>query len=359
MASASPVMAQTRTHVVQTKGAEASASPFLVIAHRGASGERPEHTESAYLRAIAQGAAFIEPDLVATKDGHLVARHENLINDTTDVAGRPEFASRKTTKVIDGERYAGWFTEDFTLAELKTLRTRERMPQLRPANTAFDGQDVILTLEEVIALAKRESARTGRVIGIYPELKHPSYFNGLGLKVEDALVSALEKAGWTGADAPVFVQCFEVTPLQRLSRRIRTPLVQLVAAEAGPADLPGTTYAQMLTPDGLKAIATYAQGLGPDKTLILPRDVTGKATGAVTDLVARAHALGLKVHPWTLRLENAALSTDLRRGDPKAADYLRQHGDWQAELSALRAAKIDGIFTDFPAQTVEAVKARP
>jgi glycerophosphoryl diester phosphodiesterase len=190
--------------------------PPIIIAHRGASAERPEHTLAAYARAIEQGADFIEPDLVPTKDHQLVARHENEISGTTDVASRPEFAARKTTKTIDGETITGWFTEDFTLAELKTLRARERLPELRPGNTAFDGQQEIPTLAEIIALAKAESARTGRTIGIYPETKHPSYFRSLGLALEPVLLAELTRAGWTTREAPVFIQSFEVDNLKAL-----------------------------------------------------------------------------------------------------------------------------------------------
>ncbi|MBU3971349.1 MAG: glycerophosphodiester phosphodiesterase, partial [Alphaproteobacteria bacterium] len=186
----------------------------LIIAHRGASGERPEHTRAAYERAIEQGADFIEPDLVVSRDGVLIVRHENEIGGTTDVAAHPEFADRRTTRTIDGESVAGWFTEDFTLAELKTLRARERLPELRPANTAFDGREPILTFEEVLDIAAAAD------VGVVPELKHPTYFAALGLPMEDAFVAILERRGLTGADAPILIQCFEVGPLQRLRARI-------------------------------------------------------------------------------------------------------------------------------------------
>lgn len=330
----------------------ATAAP-LVIAHRGASGERPEHTISAYRLAIEQGADVIEPDLVMTRDGVFVARHENEISETTDVAARPEFADRRTTRTIDGVEVTGWFTEDFTLAELKTLRARERLPQLRPDNTRYDGLDPIPTFEEVVALARAESERTGRTIGVYPELKHPSHFESLGLDPVGAFAAEARRLGLDRADSPIFVQCFEVGPLERLNALIDSPLVQLVAAEGGPADRPGTAYSAMITPAGLAAIAAYADGIGPEKTLILPRDADGRSL-APTSLVADAHAAGLKVHPWTFRAENYFLPRELRLGLAIRPDHLRRHGDLDAELRAFYALGVDGVFTDFPAAAVRA-----
>lgn len=323
----------------------------LIIAHRGASGERPEHTLGAYRLAIAQGADFIEPDLVPTRDGHLVARHENEIGGTTDVADHPRFAARLATRQVDGAAVTGWFTEDFTLEELKTLRCRERLPQLRPANTAFDGQETIPTLDEVIALARSESARLGRTIGIYPETKHPSYFEALGLSFDRPLLSALEAAGWSTADAPVFIQSFEVTNLQRLATQTRVRLVQLVDATGAPFDATvsghATSYRAMITPQGLAAMAGYAAGLGPAKALVVPRDPTG-ASAPPSSLVAQAHAAGLVVHPWTFRAENMFLPSELRRGDPSDPAYPRQAGDLAAEVRQFAATGIDGLFADFP-----------
>lgn len=324
----------------------------IVIGHRGCSGERPEHTALAYERAIEQGADFIEPDLVPTKDGHLVARHENEIGGTTDVASRSEFAARKTTKTIDGEQVTGWFTEDFTLAELKTLRARERLPQLRPANTAFDGQAQLLTFEEVVAIARAGSQRTGRTIGVYPELKHPTYFASIGLPTEDRLVAKLKALDLNSATAPVFVQCFEVGPLKRLRAKTPARLVFLVDAEGGPADMPSVKYADLITAQGLKDVAVYADGLGPNWKLVVPND--GQALGPATDLVKNAHAAGLQVHPWTVRAENYFLPASLRKGDAGAADFMTQHGDVTALLKALYAAGVDGVFSDFPAPAVAA-----
>lgn len=314
-------------------------SPPIVIAHRGASGERPEHTLAAYDLAIAEGADVIEPDLVPTKDGYLVARHENEISGTTDVAAHPEFAARRTTRTIDGQSETGWFTEDFTLAELKTLRARERLPQLR--STAYDGRFEIPTLEEIIALAKTRSKETGRTIAIYPETKHPTYFAGIGLGTDAPLVAALDKAGWKTADAPVFIQSFEVKNLQHLKTMTGIRLIQLVAGEQGPADRAAPSYAAMMTPEGLKQVATYAWGIGPDKAMLWNGD-------APTALVADAHRAGLRVHPWTYRAENLFVRPAFRRGaDPKA------HGDVAGEIAAALRQGIDGFFTDFPQIGVE------
>ncbi|WP_353197975.1 glycerophosphodiester phosphodiesterase [Sandarakinorhabdus sp.] len=321
--------------------------PPIIIAHRGASAERPEHTLAAYERAIEQGADFIEPDLVPTKDHQLVARHENEISGTTDVASRPEFAARKATKTIDGETMTGWFTEDFTLAELKTLRARERLPQLRPANTAYDGQYEIPTFAEIIALAKAGSARTGRTIGIYPETKHPSYFRTLGLPIEPVLLKQLAAAGWTTAAAPVFIQSFEIDNLKALHTQTGVRLIQLMAPAGISAD--GHDYAALATPAGLQGVASYAFGIGPEKTMIIARDAAGKLA-APTNLVADAHAAGLQVHPWTFRPENFFVPADLKAGnDP------RGRGDVEAEIRVFLATGIDGLFSDSTAAAVRAL----
>lgn len=321
----------------------------LLIAHRGASADRPEHTLSAYRLAIEQGADVIEPDLVATKDGHLVARHENEISATTNVAEHPEFAARRTVKIIDGQTYEGWFTEDFTLAELKTLRTKERLPQLRPANTAYDGQDSIPTLAEILALVKAEEARTGRRLGLYPETKHPSHFRKLGLPLEEPLLAALTNAGYREKRDPVFIQSFEVGNLEALRPRTRLRLIQLMAADHGPPDRPGTSFAQMLTPEGLKAVARYADGVGLEKQIVRPRDAEGKLLPP-TRVVADAHAAGLAVHVWTFRPENYFLPADLRSGENP-----RARGDAVGEIRAFLDAGIDGLFSD---SVPDAVKAR-
>lgn len=322
----------------------------IIIAHRGASGERPEHTLKSYELAIDQGADFIEPDLVSTKDGVLVARHENEISETTDVAAHPEFAERKTTKTIDGQSLTGWFTEDFTLVELKTLRAKERLPQLRPANTAYDGRWDVPTLEEIIALVKRREQETGRRIGLYPETKHPSHFRALGLPLEERLVATLAKAGYDGADDPVFIQSFEVENLKRLNGMTELPLIQLMASVAGPPDQPGMTYAAMSTPEGLAEIALYADGVGLEKAMVIPRAADGKLA-APTSIVTDAHAAGLKVHVWTFRRENYFLPADFKAGDSPVAV-----GDVGAEIRAFLATGIDGLFSDNVAEAVAAVR---
>lgn len=324
--------------------------PVLVIAHRGASGERPEHTLGSYTLAIEQGADFIEPDLVLTKDGILVARHENEISETTDVATRPEFASRKTSKTIDGQTMTGWFTEDFTLAELKTLRAKERLPQLRKANMAFDGQFEIPTFEEILELAKAQSEKTGRTIGIYPETKHPSYFASIGLPHEAPLLALLERYGHVEKSAPVFIQSFEVENLKALRAKTKVRLIQLMDEKGSPPDRPDLTYPDMATADGLKAVAAYADGVGPNKALVIPRTLLGNL-GSPTTLVKDAHKVGLAVHPWTFRRENYFLPLSAKSGvDPRAV------GDVVTEIRAYLATGIDGFFSDNVAEAVAATK---
>ena len=318
----------------------------LIIAHRGASGERPEHTLLGYRLAIAEGADFIEPDLVLTKDGHFVVRHENEISQTTDVALRPEFGKRMTTKTIQGQTLSGWFTEDFTLEELKTLRCRERLPKLRPESAKFNGQETIPTYQEVIDLAKSESARLKRTIGTYPELKHASHFAALGLAMEGRLADILKANGLDSSNAPVFVQCFDVLPLKTFMTLCKAPRIQLVSPIGGPTDVP-LVYKDMVSASGMKTIATYANGIGPDYSMVIPTVDGG--LGPATPLVADAHAAGLAVHPWTVRAENAFLPPKLRNGtDPMT------HGDVDALYHALYAAGIDGLFSDFPGLAVKA-----
>jgi len=318
----------------------------LVIGHRGASGYRPEHTLAAYELAIAQCADFIEPDLVSTRDGVLVARHENEISGTTDVASHPEFASRRTTKVIDGTPVTGWFTEDFTLAELRTLRARERLPAVRPQNTAYDGRFKIPTLQEVIDLARRSRTCDGRPVGIYPETKHPTYFDDLGLSMEEELVRVLHANGYRGRRAPVFIQSFEVGNLQDLNRMTHLPLVQLVNCSDQPWDFAVSgdprTYADLVTPAGLRFVDRYADGIGACKDVLIPRDAAGNLTTA-SPVIADAHRRGLLVHGWTFRRENQFLPAQFRSSsDPNAP------GDMVGEVRAFLAAGMDGFFTDNP-----------
>jgi len=321
----------------------------IVIAHRGASAYRPEHTLGAYQLAIEQGADFIEPDLVMTKDHVLVCRHENEISQTTNVADHPEFAERRKAKTVDGVEALGWWVEDFTLAELKTLRCRERIPQLRPGNANYNDQEAIPTFAEALALAQQH----GR--GIYPELKHPTFLREQGVDPMPAFISAVREGGGQSAADIMYVQCFEIGAIRTLAQMssIRWQCVQLAAAEGGPWDQRDTTYAAMLAGDGLQRIAEYARGIGVEKPLIIPRDAGNNLT-APTDLVARAHAANLVVHPWTFRPENFFLPASARARDANAADYMRQHGNLDAELRAFYAAGVDGVFSDDPAAAVAA-----
>ncbi len=325
---------------------------LLVIGHRGASGYRPEHTLASYELAARMGADFIEPDLVSTKDGILVARHENEISTTTDVASRPEFADRRTTKTVDDIVLTGWFTEDFTLAELKTLRAIERIPLVREENTLYDGLYEVPTLTEVLALRARLSRELGRTIGVYPETKHPTYFDGIGLSLEEPLVRELAAVDLDDSDDPVFVQSFETANLRQLDAEgVEVPLVQLLSATGQPYDLTAAgdarTYADISSAAGLAGIATYADGVGPEKAQIVPRTATG-ASGTPTALVADAHAVGLLVHPYTFRNENTFLPLELRRG--VAPD---DYGLALAEQQQFWALGVDGLFTDNPDTGVE------
>ena len=319
----------------------------LVVGHRGGSGYRPEHTLAAYRLAAQQGAEIIEPDLVPTKDGVLVARHENEISGTTDVADRPEFADRRTTKVVDGRPVTGWFTEDFTLAELRTLRAVERLPEVRPDNTAYDGRYRVPTLTQVLALAERLD------VAVAPETKHPTYFDSIGLSLEEPLVAALDAAGLTKRKSPVLVQSFETANLRELDTMTKVPLVQLVSGSGAPYDAVAagepTTYAEMVTPAGLAEVATYADWLSPEKNIVLPRDPATGATGEPSDVVDDAHSAGLRVVVYTLRAENQFMATNFRRGtDPDA------FGDMAAETAAFLDAGIDALFTDHPDIAVDA-----
>ena len=326
----------------------ASAAPArpgrtLVVGHRGASGYRPEHTLASYELAARMGADFIEPDLVATKDHVLVARHEPEIGGTTDVASRPEFASRRRTVQLDGVPVTGWFTHDFTLAELKTLRATERIPELRPRNTIYNGLFEVPTFAEVLALRARLSRELGREIGVFPETKHPTYFRQLGLDLETPLVRALRSARLDRAGAKVFVQSFEAANLISLRRdyRLRAPLVFLTGASGGPYNDP-RSYADYLTPAGLRELSRWADGIGPEKSQVIPRAADG-TLGAPTSLVRDAHAAGLKVMPYTFRAENQFLPADYRIGaDPSA--YGRAIDE---QITFLRTG-IDGLFTDQP-----------
>ncbi|ANA33945.1 glycerophosphodiester phosphodiesterase [Ralstonia mannitolilytica] len=331
-----------------------------VIGHRGASALRPEHTLASYQKAIDDGADIIEPDLVSTKDGVLVARHENEISGTTNVADVAAFAGRRTTKTIDGRSVTGWFTEDFTLAELKTLRARERIPNIRPDNTAYNDQFDIPTLDEIIALARDQSAKLGRNIGIYPETKHPTYFQSIGLPLEDRLIDALRRDAFTASRTTVYIQSFEVANLKAIRDKIGNSqpnwkLVQLMgSAGQQPYDFvvarDSRTYGDMMTDRGMRDIASYANGVGPDKNSIMSLDANGRLTDP-TDLIRNAHNAGLIVHPYTFRPENTFLPPSLRSG----ADNTRNVSGSIEEIQAFLRAGVDGFFTDDPAVGRQAV----
>ncbi|MFI2362774.1 esterase-like activity of phytase family protein [Promicromonospora sp. NPDC019610] len=325
-----------------------------VVGHRGASGYRPEHTLAAYETAINQCADYIEPDVVPTKDGVLVARHENEISGTTDVAAHAEFAGRRTTKTIDGTRITGWFTEDFTLAELRTLRAKERLPQVRPRNTAFDGLYLIPTLDEVLDLARNSRTCDGAPVGVYPETKHPTYFDSVGLSLEEPLVAELRRNGFDDEDAPVIVQSFEVGNLRELDELTDVPLGQLVSSSGAPYDLVAAgdprTYADLVTRQGLREIATYADGIGAEKNVLIPRNADG-TLGAPSSVIRDAHRAGLEVHTWTFRQENQFLPAEFRSSaDPNAV------GDLVGEIRVFLDAGLDGFFSDNPDLGAAAVR---
>ncbi|MFJ9029939.1 glycerophosphodiester phosphodiesterase [Streptomyces sp. NPDC102274] len=351
-AVALPASAQAAERAAEGgRGGHGPAKPALpvptIIGHRGASGYRPEHTLGSYQLALDLGAHVIEQDLVPTKDGHLVCRHENDITATTDVADHPEFAGRKTTKSVDGVSLTGWFTEDFTLAELKTLRAKERIPGVRQRNTLYDGRWEIPTFEEVLRWADEQGRRLGRKIWLYTETKHPTYFRGLGLGLEEPLAKLLRRYGRDRKDSAIFLQSFEPSSMQRMAKLVSSPRVVLLdAAGTRPWDFKVAndprTVADLVKPEGLKWIASYAQGIGPTLDLIIPKDATGKL-GTPTTLVRDAHAKGLILHPYTLRDENSFLPADFRRGtDPNA------YGDAFGAFRAYFEQGIDGIFTDNP-----------
>ncbi|MGC5396977.1 glycerophosphodiester phosphodiesterase [Streptomyces sp. DT20] len=318
-----------------------------VIGHRGTSGYRPEHTLGSYQLALDMGAHVIEQDLVPTRDGHLVCRHENDITATTDVSAHPEFASRKTTKTVDGIPLTGWFTEDFTLAELKTLRAKERIPGNRQKNTLYDGRWEIPTFEEVLRWADREGRRRGKPVWLYVETKHPTYFRGLGLGLEERLVKLLRRYDRHRAQSPLILQSFEPSSIQRLAKLVATPRVVLLSGTGTqPWDFTATgdprTTDDLVKPAGLKWMASFAQGIGPTLDLIIPKDASGRLAEPTT-LVRDAHAQGLILHPYTMRNENTFLPADFLRGsDPNA------YGDAFGAFAAYFATGIDGIFSDNP-----------
>lgn len=334
--------------VTNSKRSPDSCHP-LVIAHRGASGYVPEHTLAAYGLAIMMGADYIEPDVVMTKDGHLVARHDNELGLTTDVSQRSEFSDRHRTQNVDGSELTGWFTEDFTLDELKTLRAIERIPQNRPGNARMDRSFDIPTVQEIIDLVKSLEISQRRTIGIYPEIKHSTHFQRLGLAMEAPLVQLLHNNGYEGRDAHIYIQSFEVNNLKELKKITDLRLLQLYSSDKSsqPFDQAtlGTnlTYGAMATAEGLKDVASYAYATGPDKSYIIPRDENDNL-GTPTTFVADAHAAGLKVHPYTFRAENPFLPAEFRSSEQSDSAI----GNFKGEISAFLAAGIDGLFADQP-----------
>lgn len=333
----------------------------LVFAHRGASALRPEHTLASYAKAIADGADYVEPDLCSTKDGVLVARHEAYLSETTDVASHPEFASRKTRKTIDGESHDGWFVDDFTLAELKTLRAAERIPAYRPGSAQYNGMFQVATFEEIIDFVAAEAAARGRIIGIVPELKHSTYFASVGLPLEDRFLAILDAHDYTRRN-PVEIQSFEVANLKylrgKLGRRANLRIMQLVIGQdVRPMDVAAAggklTFAQMCTPAGLRDIAQYADVVAPPTRSIIPLKKDG-SLAEPTSLVEDAHKAGLRVEPWTFRPENQFLAADFRDGGSLQA---RNEAGSIAEMKRYIAVGLDGFFTDDPALGRAAVGA--
>ena len=321
----------------------------LVIGHRGAPGYRPEHTRSSYELALALGVDAVEPDVVFTADGVAVVRHENEIGSTTDVADRPEFAARRTTKTIDGDELTGWFTEDFTWAELATLRCRERLPNLRPSSASFDGAQPPLRLVDVLDLVREASLDQGREIGVVLEIKHATYFTALGYDVAGLIAAALRAARWGDGELPLYLESFESTVLAQVrAHGIRGTYIYLLEAAGHPFDLVSThgaaapTYAQQASPAGLDALVGTVDGISVDKRMILAPDRLGRTTGP-SRVVADAHTRGLRVFTWTCRPENAFLLASFRRGRDKAA-----FGDYESEWRVIADAGVDGVFVDHP-----------
>jgi glycerophosphoryl diester phosphodiesterase len=320
------------------------ASAPLVLGHRGAAGHRPEHTTGGYDLAVAMGADYIEPDLVPTKDGVLVDRHEPEISQTTDVASHPEFADRKATKVIDSVTTTGWFTTDFTLAELKTLHAIERLPAIRQHNTLSDGLWQVPTLQDDIDQARELSLKYHRHVNLVPEIKHSTYFSSIGLPMEQRVLDVLRRNGLDNSGSGVIIQSFEVGNLQWLHEHTNVPLMQLTSATGAPADIVAShdprTYADLVTPLGLRGVAQYATYLGPDKNQIVPRDASNHLM-APTSLVADAHRAGLLITPYTFRNENNFLPADFQRGTNPAG-----YGNAIAEYRLFFEVGVDGMFSD-------------
>jgi len=321
----------------------------LVIGHRGAPGYRPEHSRSSYDLALELGVDAVEPDVVVSRDGVLVVRHENEISGTTDVADRPEFADRRTTKRIDGVELTGWFTEDFTWDELATLRCRERLPDVRPSSASFDGQQPVLRLRDVLDLVRAASLDQGREIGVVLEIKHATYFAELGWDVAALIGEELREAGWADGELPLVIESFESTVLFALQERgISATYIYLLEAKGRPFDQlsahgkAALTYKQTAQPAGLDGLVGRVDGISVDKRMILAPDKLGRTAGP-SPVVRDAHDRGLRVFTWTCRPENRFLIPQFRgRGGPAA------FGDWETEWSVIRDAGVDGVFVDHP-----------
>ncbi|GAA2931881.1 glycerophosphodiester phosphodiesterase [Microbacterium luteolum] len=313
----------------------------LVIGHRGAPGYRPEHSRSSYELALAMGVDAVEPDVVATKDGVLVVRHENEISGTTDIARHPEFADRKTTKRVDGQALTGWFTEDFTWAELSTLRGRERLPEVRATSASFDDSQAILRLRDVLDIVREGSAEHGREIGVVLEVKHATYFASIGLDLAPLIEQELRDAGWADGELPLIIECFESTVLGQLrARGIAASYVYLIEAAGRPYDLfvaegkQALTYKATVTPRGLDGLIGKVDGISVSKRMLLARGNT---------IVQDAHERGLKVFTWTCRPENAFLAAEFRGPGSKGA-----FGDYESEWGVIARTGVDGVFVDHP-----------
>ncbi|MEV8218632.1 glycerophosphodiester phosphodiesterase family protein [Microbacterium sp. NPDC077391] len=313
----------------------------LVIGHRGAPGYRPEHSRSSYELALAMGVDAVEPDVVATKDGVLVLRHENEISGTTDVADHPEFADRRTTKRVDGVSLTGWFTEDFTWAELSTLRSRERLPEIRRSSATFDDGQPILRLPDLLDLVRAGSHEHGREIGIVLEIKHATYFDSIGLDLAPLIERDLRAGGWADGDLPLIIESFESTILHRLQKTgIAASFIYLIESRGKPFDLVSAlgrqapAYAVAVTPEGLDQLAGTVDGISVSKRMLLAPGNT---------IVADAHARGLRVFTWTCRPENTFLDPRFRVGAATSA-----FGDYEAEWREIADTGVDGVFVDHP-----------
>ena len=323
--------------------------PPLVIGHRGAPGYRPEHSRSSYALALAMGVDAVEPDVVVSRDGVLVVRHENEISGTTDVADHPEFADRRTTKTVDGAELSGWFTEDLTWDELSTLRCRERIPQLRPASATFDDEQPVLRLRDVLDMVREAALEYGREIGVVLEIKHATYFGAQGWDVAALVDAELREAGWAHGELPLTIESFESTVLFGVKERgIAAAYVYLLEAMGRPFDLlaahgrAAPTYPETAAPAGLDALAGLVDGISVDKRMILAPDKLGRSAGP-SSVVADAHERGLRVFTWTCRPENQFLIGQFRTRGGAAA-----FGHWEDEWALIRDTGLDGVFVDHP-----------